>query len=177
MEFNDLLQKRRSIRKFLPRPVDRALVETLLRQALTAPSARNTRTTSFLAVDNRETIARMAAMRDYGSAFMAEAPVAVVVLGDTAGSDLWRENAAIAATLLQLAAVNAGLASCWVHVNGRPRVKEQPDGEQAMDYLRTLLPVPDGREALCVIALGYSDFQPKPLPPYTGDPQLFWPPR
>ena len=51
----------------------------------------------------------------------------------------------------------------WVHVNGRPRSKEQPDGEQAVDYLRTFLPIPEGCGVLCVIALGYSDFEPKPL--------------
>ena len=45
------------------------------------------------------------------------------------------------------------------------RSKEQPDGEQAVDYLRTFLPIPEGCGVLCVIALGYSDFEPKPLPP------------
>ena len=53
-------------------------------------------------------------------------------------------------------------------INGRPRSKEQPDGEQAVDYLRTFLPIPEGCGVLCVIALGYSDFEPKPLP--AGEP-------
>lgn len=111
---------------------------------LSAPSARNTRTTRFLVVDDPALVARMAEMRDYGSAFLKGAPLAVLVLGDTSASDLWRENAAISATVLQLACVDEGLASCWVHVNGRPRRKDAPDGERAADYLRTFLPVPDG---------------------------------
>ena len=90
--------------------------------------------------------------------------LAIVVLGDTASSDLWRENAAITATVVQLACVDEGLASCWVHVNGRPRRKDAPDGETAADYLRTFLPIPDGCEPLCAIAAGYSDFTPAPLP-------------
>ena len=133
-----------------------------------APSSRNSRSTRFLAVRDAATVHRMAAMRDYGAVPLAGAPAAVVVMGDRAASDLWVDNAAIAATILQLALVDAGLKSCWVHVNGRPRSKERPDGEQAVDYLRTFLPIPEGCGVLCVIALGYSDFEPKPLP--AGEP-------
>ena len=112
MDFQTILAKRRSTRRFLPRPVPRELIDALLRDALTAPSARNSRSTRFLAVDDPALIARMAEMRDYGSSFMRHAPAVVLVLGDPTKSDLWRENAAIAATILQLACVGRGLASC-----------------------------------------------------------------
>lgn len=164
MEFSEIVTKRRSIRKFTDRAVPRQVVDRILRQALTAPSARNTRTTRLLVVDDPELVARMAEMRDYGAAFMKGAPLAVVVLGETTKSDLWRENAAISATLLQLACVDQGLGSCWVHINGRPRRKDQPDGPTAADYLRTFLPIPADCEPLCAIAAGYSDFTPAPLP-------------
>ena len=119
MEFKSLIAQRRSIRKYSDRPVPRDVMDRMLAEALTAPSARNTRTTRFLVVDNPALVARMADMRDYGSAFLKGVPAAVVVLGDTTTSDLWRENAAISATVLQLAAVDEGLGSCWVHVCGR----------------------------------------------------------
>lgn len=164
MDFKDLIAKRRSIRKFSDQPVSGEVVDRLLAKALTAPSARNTRTTRFLVVDKPELVARMADMRDYGSGFLKNAPLAIVVLGDTTASDLWRENAAISATVLQLACVDEGLGSCWVHIHGRPRRKDDPRGEQAADYLRTFLPIPEGCEPLCAIAAGYSDFQPAPLP-------------
>ena len=124
MEFKELIAKRRSVRKFTDREVPREVVDRILAEALSAPSARNTRTTRFLVVDDPALVARMAEMRDYGSAFLKGAPLAVLVLGDTSASDLWRENAAISATVLQLACVDEGLASCWVHVNGRPRRRE-----------------------------------------------------
>lgn len=126
MEFKELIAKRRSVRKFTDREVPREVVDRILAEALSAPSARNTRTTRFLVVDDPALVARMAEMRDYGSAFLKGAPLAVLVLGDTSASDLWRENAAISATVLQLACVDEGLASCWVHVNGRPRRKDAP---------------------------------------------------
>ena len=172
MEFKDLINKRRSIRKFSDRPVPREVVDRLLAEALTAPSARNTRTTRFLVVDNPELVVRMADMRDYGSGFLKNAPLAIVVLGDTTAGDLWRENASISATILQLACVDEGLGSCWVHIHGRPRRKDDPEGEQAADYLRTFLPIPEGCEPLCAIAVGYSDFQPAPLPEYDGPDRI-----
>ena len=117
MEFKELIEKRRSIRKFSERAVPREVVDRILHETLSAPSARNTRTTHLVVVDDPALVARMADMRDYGSAFMKGAPLAIVVLGDTTKSDLWRENAAISATILQLACVDEGLASCWVHIN------------------------------------------------------------
>ena len=126
MEFKELIAKRRSVRKFTDREVPREVVDRILAEALSAPSARNTRTTRFLVVDDPALVARMAEMRDYGSAFLKGAPLAVLVLGDTSASDLWRENAAISATVLQLACVDEGLASCWVHVNGRAILTSPP---------------------------------------------------
>lgn len=166
MELKQILELRRSTRKFTDREVAADVTERILKAALSAPSSRNSRSTRILVVENREKIAKMAEMRDYGSAFLKNAPLAFVIAGDRSAADLWRENGAIAATILQLACVDEELASCWVHVDGRPRVQAQPDGEQAADYLRTLLPIPAEWDVLCVIAAGYSDFHPAELPPY-----------
>lgn len=162
MEFKELIEKRRSIRKFSERAVPREIVDRILHETLSAPSARNTRTTRLVVVDDPALVARMADMRDYGSAFMKGAPLAIVVLGDTTKSDLWRENAAISATILQLACVDEGLASCWVHIDGRPRRKDEPGGETAAGYLRSFLPIPADCQPLCAVAAGYSDFTPRP---------------
>lgn len=164
MEFKEVVAKRRSIRKFSGKKISAEIVDRILTTALNAPSGHNARSTRFLVVDNPETIARMSQMRDSGAAFMAGATMAIVVLGEPAKSELWMVNASIAATMLQLAIVDEGLASCWVHIAGRPRCKENPEGSSASDFLREFLPMPAGCEPLCVIALGYSDYQPKPLP-------------
>ena len=75
---------------------------------------------------------------------------------------------------MQLAVVDEGLASCWVHVNDRPCLQAEPDGRKADDYLRELLDLPEHYGILCAVALGYSDFEPKPLPPYEGEERVFW---
>lgn len=177
MDFKTLISARRSVRKYSDRPVEAEVLDRILEAALAAPSSRNSRSTRFLVVDDPALVARMADMRDYGSAFMKGAPVAVVVLGDTSKSDLWCVNAAIAATMLQLAAVDEGLASCWVQIDGRPRHREEPDGERAIDFLRTFLPIPPECEALCALTLGYSDFRPAPLPPADDTARVIRMPR
>lgn len=126
MEFKEILRRRRSVRKYLSRPVEREVLDTVLREALAAPSSRNSHSTHLRVLTDPETIARIARMRDYGSAFLEHAPAVVLVEGDRTATDLWRENAAITATALLFAATDAGLASCWVHVNGRPCLKDRP---------------------------------------------------
>lgn len=174
MEFKEVIKKRRSVRKFLPEVPSREVLLDIVRDALTAPSSRNMHTTRFLIVDDRATIDKIAEMRDYGSSFMTSATAAIVVMGDTTKTDLWRENCAISATMLQLSIVAHGLASCWVHVGGRPRLKDVPEGEKADDYLKSFLTIPENCEIECVVALGYSDFEPKPLPEWDAEATVSW---
>lgn len=174
MEFKDILAKRRSVRRFDDRRVPREVIDRLLKETFTAPSSRNSRSTRIMVVEDRDIIARMAEMRDYGSAFLKNAPLAFVVMGDGNASPMWRTNCAISATILQLACVDEGLASCWVHVDGRPHVQAEPEGKSALDCLRELLPLPEECGVLCVIAAGYSDFQPAPLPEHDDSASVTW---
>ena len=174
MELKDILEKRRSTRKFSDRKVEREKLQNIVEKTLQAPSSRNSRSTRLWVVEQPELLAHIANMRDYGSAFVKNAPAAILVMGDKSATDLWIDNCAISATILQLAVVDEGLASCWVHVNDRPCLKDEPEGAKADDYLRELLDLPSRYGILCAVALGYSDFEPKPLPPYEGEERVMW---
>lgn len=174
MEFKEIISRRRSTRKFLATTVEREKLQRILDAALVAPTSRNTRSTRFFVVQDKATLERMSQMRDYGSAFMKDAAAAIIVAGDRQTTDLWIDNCAIAATTIQLAVVDEGLASCWVHVNDRPCLKDEPEGAKADDYLRSLLGIPVHYGILCAVALGYSDYEPKPLPEYEGEERVKW---
>ncbi len=174
MTLTEILKTRRSVRRFAPRPVAREVVEGLLKLALTAPSSKSTRSTRFMVVGEPEILERISRMRDFGSAFLADAPCAVLVMGDSAATDLWVDNAAISATILQLAVQEAGLGSCWVHVNGRPQRRDEPGGATAEDWLREFLPIPTGWKPLCVIALGYPADTPKPHAERDDSDKTIW---
>lgn len=155
MEFSEVLAARHSVRKFTDEPVDRAVIDDIISEALLAPSSRGSRSSGFMIIDDPDTLQAMSVMRDSGAGLLAGASAAIVVLGDTEKTDLWLDNAAISATYILLSATARGIGSCWVHVNGRPRVKADPSQGTAEDYLRDLLGIKDNMRPLCVIALGY----------------------
>ena len=155
MEFSEVIQKRHSVRRFTDSPVDRDILDTIIGIAQTAPSSKNCRSSAFMVVEDKDTLNAISEMRDRGSAFVAGAAAAIVVMGDTSKTDIWVENASISATFIQLAATALDLGSCWVHVRDRLRSKSDPSKGTAEEWLRSLLGIRDEYKVLCVIALGY----------------------
>ena len=174
MEFKDVMKKRRSTRRYTGQPVEKDKLMRVMELALRAPSSKNTRSTRLMAVTDLKRVHELGKLRDWGSSLLEEAGAAIIILGDESASPMWQTNATIMATCLQLALVDEGLASCWVHVNDRPCLKDEPEGAKADDYLRELLDLPARYGILCAVALGYSDFEPKPLPPYEGEERVMW---
>lgn len=155
MQFSEVVKARHSVRKFDRRPVERDEIYEILEEARLAPSSKNTRSSGFMIIEDKSTLEAISEMRESGSAFLAGASAAVVVLGDASKSDLWVENASISATYVMLSATNKGIGNCWIHVNGRPRSKTDASKGTAEQYLRELLGIKDNMRPLCVIALGY----------------------
>lgn len=155
MDFLEVIEKRHSVRKYSDRPVEKEILDAIVKVAGTAPSSRNSKSSAFLIVEDRDTLDALSQMRDYGSALLKGAQAAIVVLGDESKTDLWVDNCAISATFIQLAVTAMDLVSCWVHINGRPCLKDQPDGVKAEDYVKNLLGIRDGFRPYCAIAVGY----------------------
>jgi nitroreductase len=157
MDFLEVIEKRHSVRKYSDKPVEREILDAIVRVAETAPSSRNSHSSAFMIVEDRDTLDALSLMRDYGSGLLSGAQAAIVVLGDEAKTDLWVDNCAISATFVQLAVTAMDLVSCWVHCNGRPCKKAEPDGAKATDYVRELLGLKEGMNPYCVIAIGYPE--------------------
>jgi nitroreductase len=156
----NLLRTRRSIRKYEDRPVSEEHRRLLAEVALRSPTSHNHRPWEFVFVTDRETIASLAGLKPHGSSFLAGAPLAVVVLGDPARSDVWIEDTSIAAAYLHLTAHSLGLGSCWVQVRGR----DHSEGTSASDHVLGLVGAPAGLEVLCVIGIGHPAEEKKPVP-------------
>jgi nitroreductase len=60
-DLHDLMQTRRSVRRFRPDAPPRAVIEAILASAVTAPSASNKQPWRFIVVERGETLAGMAA--------------------------------------------------------------------------------------------------------------------
>lgn len=107
---------RKSVRQYTERPVDDEKIELLLRAGMAAPTARDLRPWEFIVIKKRATLDSLAGALPYGK-MLAEAPMAIVVCGDTVRSEkLWVEDCAIAAQNILLAAESLGLGAVFTAV-------------------------------------------------------------
>lgn len=156
----ELLRRRRSIRSYTSEPVDPVAIETLLEALLRAPSSRNFRPWEFIIVDDRQLLARLSSSKEHGSAFLKQARLGIVVCADESKCDVWVEDCAIAAILLQMTAQSLGLGSCWIQI----RERRHDGASSAEEYIREQLGIPAGIRVASIIAIGHPAEQRAPLP-------------
>jgi len=96
--FREIIQTRRSIRKFTSDLVESEKIESLLEAALLAPSGKRMYPCDFIVVDNEATLEKLSQAKAHGAALIKNAPIAIVVIADTTKYDIWVEDAAIAST-------------------------------------------------------------------------------
>ncbi len=155
----DLLRKRRSIRKFQDKKLKPQQVEQLVKAALMAPSSRVRRPWEFIVVQDEGLLQELSLCKEHSAAFLAGAPLGIVVAADPGKSDVWVEDSSICTMLLHLAATSMGLGSCWIQV----RERWHNDRKTASAYVRELLNLPDSYEVLAIVAVGYADEEKAPL--------------
>lgn len=158
MDFKDLIQKRRSIRKYTEEELTPEEVQTILRAGLMSPTSKSTRAWQFIVVDDKDTIEKLSQCKAAGAEFVNGAPLAVVVLMDKTATDVWVEDASIAAVSMQYQAADLGLGSCWAQL----RLRRLEDGTPTDDVLRLLFGYPENMEAECIIAFGHPAIERKP---------------
>ena len=147
----DLLRRRRSIRQFTSQPVAAEKVDALIEAAVRTPTSRGRNPWEFIFVTDSELLEQLGSAKEHGSAFLSGAPLAIVVAADTTKSDVWTEDCSIAAMVIQLAAEELALGSCWAQIRLRPHSAER----SAEQYLRELLGLPASHAVECVIGIGY----------------------
>ena len=170
MELADILKRRRMVRSYLPDPVPREAVERIVATVRRAPSggfSQGHRLVVVTEADTRRELARLAGEDEYvaagGQAWISTAPVHVFVGtreesyheryrkpdklrdGEEIGwpAPYWYVDAGAAFILLQLAAIDEGLASGVYGV----LPKQVPD-------VKALLGVPDDVHFVCLVAIG-----------------------
>ena len=150
MDMKELLQKRRSIRKYADTPIEKEKVAQLIRAALLSPTSRNTRAWEFILVEDQEVLAKLS-LAKVGAQPLKGAALGIVVCADPEKSDVWVEDTSIATIILQLQAQDLGLGSCWIQI----RERNYQDGTPAGEYVKKLLDIPDHLQVESIVALGY----------------------
>ncbi|MBN1192642.1 MAG: nitroreductase family protein [Coriobacteriia bacterium] len=133
MEFSEVISKRRSVRHFSNKlAVSDSNIYALLAAAVSAPSAGNIQPWRFFVVRSTDARQRLAAA--LSQRWAAAAPVVIVVAVDPRpcaarfgdrGEYLYSiQDTAAAVTSILLAAVDQGLASCWIGAFNETAVAE-----------------------------------------------------
>ncbi len=156
----EIMRNRRSVRLYQSRPVEKAQVDVLLEAVLRSPSSRGYNPWEFIVVSDRQLLEKLSFAKAQGSAFLARAPLAIVIMADTGKSDVWIEDCSIAATILQLTAEHLGLGSCWAQIRNRPHNASM----SAEAYLKKLFGLPEPFAVECVIGIGHPAEKKVPHP-------------
>jgi len=107
----DLIQARRSIRKYTKDAVAEGDVQALLEAAMAAPSGNDARPWEFVVVRDAALRAELSKVKK-GAHMCSGAPVVLAVLADEAASVHWIADASAATENILLAAVALGLGRC-----------------------------------------------------------------
>ena len=152
----DEIFKRRSIRKYLDRPVEEEKTEKLLRAAMQAPTSGNQRPWEFLVVRDKEALMQLSLTSPFSMA-VAKAPLAIVMLGNR---DLfrypedWEKDLGAATQNLLLEAVSLDLGAVWIGV--APLT-------ECMDNVRSVCALPANIDPFAIVSVGYPVEEKPPI--------------
>lgn len=154
------------MRKFTPELLTSDEVRLIMRAALMAPSSKGLHSWEFVVVDDKQALQALSQCKMQGADFLADAPIAVVVVADPQVSDVWIEDASVATTMMLLQAEDLGLGSCWIQV----RERFDAEGGNAEDNVREVLGIPEHLRVLSIVALGHKGMERKPF----NEDRLLW---
>jgi len=149
--FNELAEKRRSVKGYAARPVEAAKIDAIIEAALRSPSGRAARPWAFVVVTDKPLLEKLSVAKPLGAGFFKDAQVGIVVCGDPATSGLWIEDCSIAAVTIQYAAHALGLGSRWAQMRGN----NFNEGTTSTQYIAKLLSLPENLTVQCIIGIGY----------------------
>lgn len=158
---HQLLLQRHSIRRYKDQAIDADDVRTILEAALLAPTSKSGRPWHFVVVEDKDMLVRLSECKQFGGKPIAGAAFAVVVTVDSTKSEVYVEDASVAAIFMHLQAVDLGLGSCWIQVRGRYAA----DGESSEVIVRELLDIPEEMAVECIVTFGHIDEQRRPVDP------------
>ncbi len=157
MDTLEAIETRRSIRRYLERPVEFEKITTILDAARKAPSAGNLQTWRFIVISDRNLIKQLSeySIEQY---WIQTAPIVIVIAAVPEKQEMYYglrgkrlyavQDCAAAIQNLMLAATDLGLGTCWI-------------GAFEEDKVRALFDIPADVRPQALVTLGYADETPQ----------------
>lgn len=151
MEVYQAMLKRRSIRKYKDKPVEKEKVMKLLAAAMAAPSGHNLRPWSFVVIDDRDVLDELSEVHKYAK-MLKEAPLCIAVCGNSYSEGkyqtLWDQDCSAATENILIQATELGLGSVWLGIY---------PAESSTTRVKRILKLPDMITPFALIPIGYPD--------------------
>lgn len=128
MELQEILLKRRSVRKFTDKSVSENEINELLIAAMSGPSACNRCPWEFFVITGKE---KLTELKDASRFTKMDAPLAIVVCGNVSRalplqlSPFWIQDCSAATENILLRVTDLGLGAVWCGVHPQKRVEER----------------------------------------------------
>jgi nitroreductase len=153
----EIIRRRRSVRSYLNKDVEREKLNEVLKAAMFSPTARNLRPWEFVLITDHETKKKLSIATPYAS-FAEGAPVVLVICYDVNRGRRFKEDCSLCAENIYLEAVNQGLGTCFVQIaDGTEADVGNPE-----DYVRKVLSIPEHFRVQCLLPMGYPEKFPAP---------------
>jgi nitroreductase len=161
MEAIQAIMSRRSIRRYTDEGVSPEHERQLLEAAMAAPSAHNRQPWHFIVIRDRGTLDAIPEFHGYSN-MLKEAPLAIVVCGDTEvqTTDFWIHDCSAATENILIAANALRLGAVWLGVH---------PGEDLIENTRRLLGIPDHVVPLCIVSVGHPAVEKPPADRYNEE--------
>jgi len=153
----DIFRKRRAVRRYSQKPLDKKQIEQILLAAFYAPSGYDKHPLYFIVVRNQEMKRKLAQVNQWAD-HGRNAAALIVVCVDEKQSLVWLEDASIATGYMWLKCTEIGLGACWIHIFN----SERRDSSGGEEYVKKLLKIPANLRIVCFLAIGYP--LKKPIP-------------
>lgn len=153
----EVIRKRRSIRSYLKKNIEKEKFNELMRAAMFAPTARNLRPWEFIVVTEDETKKQLSHSTPYAS-FAKDAPMVIVICYDTGKAKRFKEDCSICAENICLEATNQGLGTCFIQI----AEGTEADNGNPEEFVKHVLGIPDSYRVQCLLPVGYPEKHPEP---------------
>lgn len=155
MELNDVLLKRRSVRKFTEEPVSEEMIDALLHAAMSGPSACNKKPWEFYAVTNEQKLEELKKASMFTN---FSAKLVIVVCGNMLRAlplkmaNYWIQDCSAATENILLRVTDLGLGAVWCGIHPQKKAEER---------VRKMLDIPKTQIPLNVIFIGHPAEEPE----------------
>lgn len=150
MTVREVIETRKSIRKFNTGSITDEQLQTLMEAAQLAPSASNMQPYEFIIVKD-DKLKTQLVKKGAIQPFITEAAVIFVGIGDPSREKWYKVDIAIAMEHLALQATELGLGSCWIGAFNEEKVKE-------------VLKVPAKKQVIALLPIGIPGQDPPARP-------------